>query len=71
MPDYGNQFDENGQQYIWNSHSLKAWEKCERYYQLSILEGWRPKKTNVHFAFGAEVAKACQTYYLLRADGVS
>jgi hypothetical protein len=67
MPDYGNQFDADGLQYIWNSHSLSAWLKCPRYYQYTILDGFRGR--NVHFDFGGWYAGSLQTFYTTLAGG--
>lgn len=67
MLDYGDQFDANGLQFLWNSHSLSAWLKCPRYYQYTILDGYRG--TNVHFNFGGWYAGALETFYRERARG--
>lgn len=67
MLDYGNQFDEDGLQYVWNSHSLSSWLKCPRYYQYTVIEGYRGR--NTHFEFGGWYAGALQTFYTARAAG--
>lgn len=39
-------------QVAWDSTSLRAYKTCPRYYQYSILEGWRPKNESPHLKFG-------------------
>lgn len=56
-------------QYAWDSTSLGALKKCPRYYQYSILEGWRAKDESVHLVFGGAYASALETYHKLRAKG--
>lgn len=62
-------FRADGTQFAWDATSISAAEKCPRYYQLSILEGWRPHETSVHLKFGQVYASALETYYKLRAEG--
>lgn len=56
-------------QYAWDSTSLGALKKCPRYYQYSILEGWRAKDESVHLTFGSCYASALETYHKLLAAG--
>jgi hypothetical protein len=65
--DYGNQF-RDGVQVVWNSHSFKAWETCERYYYYTVIEGWTGAR-NVHFDFGGAYAGAMHAFYLAKSQG--
>lgn len=70
MSDYGEQFDADGVQFKWNSHSISAYEKCPRYYQYTVLDKWRGLDNgNVHLVFGSAYANAMQRYYLARHEG--
>lgn len=68
MPDYGQQFFD-GIQRRWNAHSIEAAERCLRYYQYSVIEGWHKPGANVHLFFGGLFAESLEKYYLLRAEG--
>ena len=69
---YGDQFDINGEQSVWNASSLKAWEKCPRYYFYTIIEGWRSRgNESVHLTFGSHYAHALMRYWQLRAEGMT
>ena len=71
MSAYGNQFTPTGEQFIWNASSLKAWEKCPRYYFYTIIEGWRTRGVkSVHLTFGSHYAHALMRYWQLRAEGM-
>lgn len=62
-------FRADGTQFAWDATSISAAEKCPRYYQLSILEAWRPRDLSVHLKFGQIYAKALETFYKLLASG--
>ena len=71
MSAYGNQFAPTGEQFIWNASSLKAWERCPRYYLYTIIEGWRTRGVeSVHLTFGSHYAHALMRYWQLRAEGM-
>lgn len=74
MPDpsgYGEMFDAaSGVQIVWNSTSLKAWDKCPRYYKWTILDGWRSRSESVHLTFGSHYATGHQRYYEFRGAGL-
>ena len=55
-------------QYAWDSTCLGALKKCPRYYQYSIIEGWRGRGSNVHLEFGIHFTNALEYYDKLRAD---
>jgi hypothetical protein len=71
MLNYGIMFRSDGSQYKWNSHSLGAFDKCPRYYQYSVIEGWDYNDRSVHLIFGAHYANALEHYYHLTADGAT
>lgn len=48
---------EGGQQFIWNAHDIDNVLRCPRYYQLSVLEGYRLK------AFGAAPVWGTAVHY--------
>ncbi len=54
----------------WDSTSLKAFKKCPRYYELSIVEGYTWPGQNSHFIFGIIFHKADEIYHLERANGL-
>lgn len=56
-------------QFAWDSHSLSTYKTCPRKYQLSIIEGWRHKRTGYHLKFGIHFTDAVDRYDKLRADG--
>lgn len=58
-------------QFAWDSTCLGAFKKCPRYYQLSILEGWRPKASRIDLEFGSYYTEALESYALLRAQDLS
>lgn len=55
-------------QYAWDSTCLGAFKRCPRLYQLSILEGWRPKADRVHLTFGIHYTNALEYYDKLKAN---
>lgn len=56
-------------QWIWDSTSLKAADRCPRYYQYTILEGWEHPLPSVHLWFGGLYASALEHYHKHRAAG--
>ena len=48
--------------------SLSAYKTCPRYYQLTIVTGWTPRRENIHFWFGIELHRAVEEYHRLRAQ---
>lgn len=60
-----------GLQLVWDSVSLGALKKCPRYYQLSILEGWQPRKKRVDLEFGIFAHSCREQYYHAKATGKS
>lgn len=60
-----------GLQLAWDSVSLGALKTCPRYYQLTIVEGWTPKRRSVHLDFGIWLHSARERYYHARAGGES
>lgn len=57
-------------QRAWDATSLKALMTCARYYQYSIIEGWR-FPGNVDTDFGGFFASATETYKKVRLAGKS
>lgn len=58
-------------QIAWDSVSLGALKKCPRYYQLTIVEGWRPKKESHHLRYGQLFHRALEVYDHKSFDGAS
>lgn len=58
-------------QLAWDSTSLGALKTCPRYYQLSIIEGYTGRTTNVHLAFGQHYHKALERYDHARCEGAT
>lgn len=56
-----------GLQLAWDATSLKALMTCPRYYQYSIIDGWRG--SSVDTEFGGYFASAVETYKGARIDG--
>lgn len=63
-------FEGSKLQFAWDSTSLGALKKCPRYYELSILEGWRAKSESVHLTFGIHFHKALELYDKHRFNGM-
>lgn len=63
-------FDEANIQWAWDATSLKAADKCPRYYQYSILEGWQNPFSSVHLWFGGLYASCLEQFHKLTADGM-
>lgn len=70
MTDPRNSFDDAGVQWAFDSTSLKAGDKCLRYYKYSILDGWQSPFASVHLWFGGLYASTLERYHKMRADGV-
>lgn len=58
-------------QIAWDATSLAAFRRCPRYYQLSILEGWRTKFENDDITFGSLYHEALEKYDKARGNGIS
>lgn len=54
-------------QFAFDSTCLGAFKKCPRFYQLSIIEGWKPKADRVHLSFGIHYTNALEHYDHLKA----
>jgi len=54
-------------QFAFDSTCLGAFKKCPRFYQLSIIEGWKPKADRVHLSFGIHYTNALEFYDKLKA----
>jgi hypothetical protein len=63
-------FTPEGVQFGWDSTSIKAAEKCLRYYKYKHLDGWQPRRKSVHLLFGGWYAKALESYYSYIANGM-
>lgn len=53
----------NGVQFAWDATSISAYQKCPRYYQFRLIEGWRGRQENEHLRFGGHFATALEHYY--------
>lgn len=58
-----------GLQIAWDSTSLGTLKTCPRKYQLSIVEGWSPRRTSVHLLFGQYYHSALEAYDHARSAG--
>lgn len=58
-------------QLAWDATSLSALMTCPRYYQLSIIDGWRNAEANEHLEFGGYYAKAIERFKKALVAGVS
>ena len=56
-------------QLYWDSVSIGALKTCPRYYQLSIVEGWRSREEAVDLEFGILAHSGRERYYHARAEG--
>lgn len=56
-----------GLQLGWDSTSYNAFDKCPRYYQYAIIEGWTYPSTNDHLRFGLIFHSATELYDRRRA----
>lgn len=59
----------DGTFFAWDSTMLKSAEKCLRYFQYKMVEGWQPVRKSVHLVFGGHFAHALERYHRLRAEG--
>lgn len=58
-------------QVAWDSTSVAALKRCPRYYQYSILEGWRSKHAlNLHLRFGLLYHRALEVYDHKKFEGM-
>jgi hypothetical protein len=60
----------DGQQFAWDSTSIKLANECLKKYEYRMILGWRPLHESVHLRFGGVYAKALETYHKLRAEEV-
>ena len=58
-------------QFAWDSVSLNALKKCPRYYELTIVEGWQPRKKSVDLQFGIWLHSARERFYHAKQKGAS
>jgi hypothetical protein len=58
-------------QFAWDSTSLGALKKCPRYYQYSIVTGWRSQRESVHLTFGIHFHRAFEYFAHAKAKGLS
>lgn len=63
-------FTPEGVQFAWDATSISAWEKCEVYYDYTILQGWRKVEESVDLRFGSHYATALEHFHKHRAQGV-
>jgi len=56
-------------QLVWDTVSTGYLKECARKYQLSIVEGWQPKRMSPHLFFGLVVHSSRETYDKARAVG--
>jgi hypothetical protein len=71
QPDPLSPFLPTGEQYAWDSTSIKLSEECLRKYQYTMIEGWRHRAPSAHLRFGAAYATALEHYYKWRAEGIN
>lgn len=64
-------FDSSGLQFAWDSSSLELAMACPRKYYYRMIANITPRDSSVHLIFGGIYAKALETFYRLRAQGVS
>jgi len=62
---------DDGTFFAWDSTMMKSAEKCPRYFQYKMIEGWQPARKSVHLVFGGHYAKALERYHRLRAEGLA
>lgn len=58
-------------QLAWDSTSMGAFKRCQRYYYYSIVLGWVPRDESVHLKFGLIYHAALEVYDKVRARGGS
>jgi hypothetical protein len=54
----------------WDQTSLGELKLCPQKYKYSIIDGYEPRETNVHFIFGGEYHHAFELYDHLKAEGL-
>jgi hypothetical protein len=59
----------SGVQFAWDSTSLGYLKDCPRKYQLSMIEGWRPKGASIDLTFGLLYHQALELYDRLATAG--
>lgn len=69
MPGYGNQFNDEGLQVLWNASSIKMIQTCPRLYKYQMIDGFSPSEESVHLAFGSAFAEAQEHYQVLISQG--
>lgn len=60
----------SGEQFAWDSTSIKLAETCLYKYYLKMKCGWQPERKSAHLIFGGIYAKALEDYYKAIAEGV-
>lgn len=60
-----------GMQLVWDSTSLGLLKECPRKYQLSMVEGYVPKRESVHLIFGRLMHSALEKYDALLSEGMT
>lgn len=55
-------FANDGFRIGWDSTTIRAFKKCPRYYQLTMLEGWRPKHTSAALHFGTFMHRGMEVF---------
>lgn len=58
-------------QLAWDSVSLGALKRCEKYYEYTILGNWTTRTRSVHLEFGGLYAAALERYAHAKASGSS
>lgn len=53
---------EGTHQIAWDASSLTAFKRCPRFYELSIIRGYRVTERSVHLEFGSLIHKAIELY---------
>lgn len=61
--EHNSSFDSSGTQFAWDNTSLTLWQECPRKYLYRMVEGWRPKKKNIHLLFGGIYASALENFH--------
>lgn len=62
-------FNDEGVQFAWDSTSIGAAQKCLKYYQYTLIEGWQSRGQSEHLIFGAAYATALEHYFKYVAEG--
>lgn len=58
-------------QYAWDSTSLGAFKKCQRFYEYEIIEGWVKPGGAIHLRWGQEYHSAIEDYERAKMEGRS